>query len=320
MTQKTDDHISLTSATVLKDLSSIKFDIRAEVPLVDRDIVGQVVTKLQERINTVLHDNQLVVVEDQDIAPSLELFVSVNQAQDCVTGVDFFLYRVELVLREFVTLERSPSRSVVADTWRARSAVGYVAVAQGLRSLEAAVLSEVARQKKLFESSLGAARTRVAATIHPPSKQTLDATIGKHISNFCANGYTSDTTNHCAHFVSHVLNLQFGITCRDLTNGASDPASLRVHEIFANCRQVGAWDDLPVPLTWGLIFVTNPANVDLENKRMQNVANKHVGIFFGPSRTVYQYKNALRQVVNQSHSEFGQHYPAPDNGLFWGSL
>lgn len=158
------------------------------------------------------------------------------------------------------------------------------------------------------------------AAVQPPTQIALEEAIDKNIATFCNNAYHDDDVNHCAHFVAHMLRLQVGTTCRHIAGGAAEGASIRVHEIFANCSQVGRWDQLPTPLNWGLIFTTNPLNVDLATKTMANVPKKHVGIFFGPTRTVYQYKNALRKVIRQTPEEFGAHYDAPDNGLFWGTI
>lgn len=157
-------------------------------------------------------------------------------------------------------------------------------------------------------------------TSQTPTQAILEDAVDKNISAFCGNPFHDDDTNHCAHFVAHLLRLRVGTTCRDVAGGSAEGASIRVHEIFGNCLQVGRWDQLPTPLNWGLIFTTNPLNVDLAAKTMANVPNKHVGIFFGPTRTVYQYKNALRKVVRQTPEEFGAHYAAPDNGLFWGTI
>jgi hypothetical protein len=46
----------------------------------------------------------------------------------------------------------------------------------------------------------------------------LDKYVGKTVEDFCAFGYgkKKDTENHCAHFVSHALNIQVGTTCTDL--------------------------------------------------------------------------------------------------------
>lgn len=158
------------------------------------------------------------------------------------------------------------------------------------------------------------------AAAQPPTQITLEQTVDKNIASFCNNSYHDEDVNHCAHFVAHVLRLQVGMTCRQITGGTNEGASIRVHELFANCSQAGTWDQLPPAITWGLIFITNPLNVDLTTKTMANVPKKHVGIFFGPNRTVYQYKNALNKVVRQTPQEFAAHYAAPDDGLFWGTI
>jgi hypothetical protein len=147
----------------------------------------------------------------------------------------------------------------------------------------------------------------------------LQGYLGKHIADICTIGYTSDSDNHCAHFVSHVLGFQFGATCRTMRRGTGTPGSIRVHEVFARCLSVGPWDQLPVPLFWGLVFITNARNVTLAKKTMQNVPRKHIGIFYGGMRTIYHYSNSRRQVVSQTPEQFSHHYPAPDNAMFWGS-
>jgi hypothetical protein len=151
------------------------------------------------------------------------------------------------------------------------------------------------------------------------TEATLNAYLGQHISQICGIGYSSDSDNHCAHFVSHVLGYQFGVTCRTMIHGRGTPASIRVQEVFARCLQVGPWDDLPTPLFWGLVFITNATNVNVQSRQMQNVPRKHIGIFLGGSRQIWHYSNSRRQVVSQTPAEFSHHYPAPDNAMFWGS-
>ena len=80
---------------------------------------------------------------------------------------------------------------------------------------------------------------------------TLQGYLGQHIRDICPIGYANDSDNHCAHFVSHVLGYQFGATCRTMKRGQGTPGSIRVHEVFARCVDVGRWDELPVPLFWG---------------------------------------------------------------------
>jgi hypothetical protein len=151
-------------------------------------------------------------------------------------------------------------------------------------------------------------------------EDTLSNWVGHHMRDICPRGAASDADNHCAHFVCHVLGYNFGATCRVLAaHSSGQSASIRVQELFANCLQVGPWDELPTPLYWGLVFITNPRNVDLDAQTIVNVPRKHVGIFIGGDRTIYQYRNRSRKVVKQTPEVFSQHYPAPDNAMFWGS-
>lgn len=150
------------------------------------------------------------------------------------------------------------------------------------------------------------------------AEATLRSYLGRHISTICDVGYADNSDNHCAHFVSHVLRYNFAPTCRTMVYGSGVPASIRVQLLFANCVQVGVWENLPTPLFWGLVFITNRLNVNLETQFMRNVPRKHVGIFVGGSRQIYHYSNRRRQVVSQTPEEFSRHYPAPDNAMFWG--
>jgi hypothetical protein len=151
------------------------------------------------------------------------------------------------------------------------------------------------------------------------TEASLIALLGKHIRDICPNGYAGDSDNHCAHFVSHVLGYQFGATCRMMQGGTGTPACIRVQEVMLRCLQVGNWNDLPVPLFWGLVFITRAANVDTRSRVMVNVPRKHIGIFFGGARTIYHYSNSRHQVVSQTPDQFSHHYQAPDNAMFWGS-
>src|SRR4051812_17898932 len=95
------------------------------------------------------------------------------------------------------------------------------------------------------------------------NEAALNKFLGKHIREICPIGYADDSDNHCAHFVSHVLGYQFGATCRTMARGAGTSASIRVQDVFSHCLQVGNWDDLPTPLFWGLVFITNAHNVNI---------------------------------------------------------
>lgn len=152
-----------------------------------------------------------------------------------------------------------------------------------------------------------------------PTEIELNAFLGKHISAICPNGYQSNSDNHCAHFVSHVLGYQFGVTCRTMSRGTGAAATIRVQDLFTNSLQVGPWNELPFPLVWGFVFITNARNVNVARKTMVNVPRKHVGIFCGGLRRIWHYSNSQRKVISQTPQEFSNHYPAPDNAMFWGS-
>ena len=83
------------------------------------------------------------------------------------------------------------------------------------------------------------------------------------------------------------------------------------------CR-CGALGRTARSLVWGLVFITNASNVTLGTQTMNNVPRKHIGIFYGGARTIYHYSNSRHQVVSQTPQQFSNHYPAPDNAMFWG--
>jgi hypothetical protein len=146
----------------------------------------------------------------------------------------------------------------------------------------------------------------------------LHGYLGKSIGEICQNGYTSVHDNHCAHFVSHVLGYRFGVTCQMMGKGSGPAATLRVHELFPRCHSVGAWSLRPASLKTCLVFITRASNVSLVNRTMVNVPRKHVGIYLDGA--IFHYSNAQQKVVRQLPAQFAQHYPTPDNGLFFGTL
>lgn len=55
----------------------------------------------------------------------------------------------------------------------------------------------------------------------------------KSMIEICENGCYPTDQNHCAHFVSHVLNLQFGTVCGDLAGERHTGASVRCDELYS---------------------------------------------------------------------------------------
>jgi hypothetical protein len=150
------------------------------------------------------------------------------------------------------------------------------------------------------------------------TQQQLDSYVGKTIADICPNGYASAADNHCAHFVSHVLGYTFGVTCQMMGGGRTPGATLRVQEVFPKCPSVGAWSLRPASLQPCLVFITRASNVNLASKVMANVPRKHIGIFL--NGFIWHYSNSRSQVVRQTPAQFAQHYPSPDNAMFYGSL
>src|SRR5688500_7903879 len=109
-------------------------------------------------------------------------------------------------------------------------------------------------------------------------KTTLEAALGKAIDKICPNKFHDLTANHCAHFVSHMAGLDFSFNCIEFKGGTKQAANVRVHEIFSRCPKVGKFEDADKTKTQ-LVFVTRKDNVNLSNKQMGNIPQKHIGVF-----------------------------------------
>jgi uncharacterized protein (DUF952 family) len=153
-----------------------------------------------------------------------------------------------------------------------------------------------------------------------PTSELMDGYVDQHISEICTCSFVANSDNHCAHFVCHVTQYNFGLTCYGMTRQGeqSGSANIRVQEVFSHCRRVGAWADKPQDLTKGFIFVTKASNVNVAQKTMANVPRKHIGIFIGTD--VWQYKNRLRHVIKQTPEEFHQHYTGAGYAIFFGEF
>ncbi|MEO6236498.1 MAG: hypothetical protein ABIQ52_05820 [Vicinamibacterales bacterium] len=149
--------------------------------------------------------------------------------------------------------------------------------------------------------------------------QQLAGHLGKSIADLCSNGYNSAAENHSAHFVSHVLGFQTGVTCQMMSASSKGPAAtLRVPDLFFRCRSVGAWSLRPASVRTALVFITRAANVNLSTKVMANVPRTHVGIF--AEGFVWHYSNSQQKVIRQTPAQFALHYTAPDNAMFFGTV
>lgn len=140
----------------------------------------------------------------------------------------------------------------------------------------------------------------------------LNSYLGKNIKDICLYGFTDDAKNHCAHFVSHVLNLDFGYTCKGKAN-------LRVHEIFQRCQNSYEFNSCP-PVISGLIFVSQYRNFDAARKTMRNVPKKHIGIIYNGNIWHYSNRSSNEKVIVQQMVNFIDHYRRQKNALWFGEI
>lgn len=117
-----------------------------------------------------------------------------------------------------------------------------------------------------------------------------------------------------------MVGLDFSYHCREYKGGSSEPANIRVHEIFKNCPKVGEFAAADKRVSQ-LVFVTRETNVDLKNKTMGNIPQKHIGIFHDGH--VYHYSNSRNEVVKWTPetflTEFDKIYSGKQ-GLFFGTF
>jgi hypothetical protein len=154
----------------------------------------------------------------------------------------------------------------------------------------------------------------------PITMTELLAYVNKPISDVCFNDFSSADQNHCAHFVSHALNIQIGMLCGDMAfKTKKTGGSIRCDEIYNGLRSKGPWSEKPDADNGLLIFVLSAKNIS--QGRMQNVPQKHVGIHF--MGQVFNFSNSQHKVVVDSsvevfHNKFKKIYAGNDISLFYG--
>jgi hypothetical protein len=149
-------------------------------------------------------------------------------------------------------------------------------------------------------------------------RDTLEGLLGKNINRICTNRFHDANQNHCAHFVSHVLGIESSFNCREFKGGSKPGANIRVHEVFPLCPKVGKKADMDMDREQ-IVFVTLARNVDVGNKTMINIPQKHVGIYSGGH--VYHYSNGGDKVVKQTLADFEdtfQRIYSGVQGIFFG--
>ena len=153
-----------------------------------------------------------------------------------------------------------------------------------------------------------------------PVIPSMDTFLGKNINQICGNGFHDASANHCAHFVSHATGMSFSFNCKQFAGGNQPAANIRVHEVFAKCPRVGKWENANAAVTQ-LIFVTRKDVVNVATKTMQNIPQKHIGVY--QNGFVYNYSNGQDKVVRDTVSDFFARFQAAysgDQGLFFGEF
>ena len=144
-----------------------------------------------------------------------------------------------------------------------------------------------------------------------PVVPDMESFLGKNINSICKNRFHDPAMNHCAHFVCHAMGFDFSFNCQDYKGGNKPAANIRVHEVFANCPRVGKWSDADTSRSQ-LIFVTRTNVVNIAAGTMQNIPQKHIGIYHNGH--VYHYSNTNDQVVKQTVPAFFARFQAAYSG------
>lgn len=142
------------------------------------------------------------------------------------------------------------------------------------------------------------------------SPPALTDYLGKKIDQICPFSLGKKSSeNHCAHFVSHVMEYDgFAVTCKNQTSAdkqmAGKGAAIRVDNIFNVAPEVRPWADRPLGLRSCLIFVTISGNVRKCGHvlSMDEHPLKHVGIFL--DGVVWHYSNSRAGVAKDQEKLF----------------
>jgi hypothetical protein len=151
--------------------------------------------------------------------------------------------------------------------------------------------------------------------------EVLNSSLGKSIDRICPNKFHDFSSNHCAHYVSHMMGLEFSYNCKEFKGGNKQAGNIRVHEIFSQCPKVGKFNDKPDTDQPLLVFVTRKDVVNLSEKRMVNIPQKHIGVFL--DNHIYHYSNSQEKVVKWTPQEFYdrfEHIYRGKQGLFYGTV
>jgi hypothetical protein len=146
----------------------------------------------------------------------------------------------------------------------------------------------------------------------------LDTYLGQSLVDFCGKyGSVGDNQNHCAHFVSHVLQLRIpgAALCSNVGGSSYTYAErrngfcIRVNQIFNSCSNRARWDDKSVPSGVCFVVATLEANIESEDPlTIGEMKKKHIGFY--TAGHVYNYGNTNDKVRKTPLADFKRHYGA----------
>lgn len=138
------------------------------------------------------------------------------------------------------------------------------------------------------------------------TRSNLQTLEGKTIADLCNTGLTDGSLNHCAHFVSHALDITVGMRCGNMAYATrGQGGSIRVNEVFNHCVDRTTWAGRNTGYNASLIFVTLTSNVQAGaggQLVMSEHPRKHIGIHLGGE--VWHYSNGQDKVIRESVADF----------------
>lgn len=155
-----------------------------------------------------------------------------------------------------------------------------------------------------------------------PDLASLEKQLDRTVKDWCGKyGTVGDGINHCAHFVSHLLQLRIPGAALCSNVGGSKYTyeerragyCVRVNQIFNSCSNTSRWDDKDLPKEACFIVATIESNIEKQDPKKKNEpvkigdnSRKHIGIYLGG--TIFHYSNKKDKVIKQSVAEFSNHY------------
>jgi hypothetical protein len=140
----------------------------------------------------------------------------------------------------------------------------------------------------------------------------LLASLGKTREEFCTR-YHSAHDNHCAHFVSHILQLRIphSALCTNVGDNIDYATrntgfSVRVNQVYNHSSNRRRWNDA-TPEGNCFVVATIEDNITAEKPLMIGThPRKHIGIM--SDGKVYNFSNTHNKVVSKTMAEFKTHY------------